>query len=89
MGIKKNPFTTFVKLIVQANIGVVVSGGVGAQVTQSKRDRLCQIPTRGNLILSLILYYLFLGVEAKRSVEFRYPTRNVSRIWRKVGKGMY
>ena len=42
-----------------------------------------------NIYLNLYFHFLRSGVEAKSSVEFRHSTRNITRIWQKMGNSAY
>ena len=49
----------------------------------------CGFDYQNEIFFKFIFSFVLSGNEAKRGVEFRHSTRNASRIWRKVGNGLF
>ena len=71
--------------------GVKASRGAGAQsvTVNATISGFDPHSKKGNIYLikfNIKFPFLRFGVEAKHAVEFRHSTRNVSGIWKKIGK---
>ena len=64
----------------------IEASGAGAQRVTARHS--VRSPLEMKYLFKFIFPFLRSGVKAKRSVEFRHSTRNVSRIRRKVGNGV-